>query len=493
MKYTNLLLACTLLAGPGLSGFSQEDPEGKLLKEFHHISSHEILDWAARLSSPEFNGRMTGSPEYLAAAEWVAGMLESWKIKPAGEEGSFFQWFDHGYNEVHNLGSLSLHIPVKNSPEIIKHYTFPDGYFPGMNSGSGEVTAEVVFVAYGVTAPELGYDDYSNIDVTGKIVLMCRDVPYKDVRNPEYSKWVKYCYHRYKLENAVKHGAAGMLYIDGLHANPNISYDPGFIWCGIGDEVLNDLFAGQKKTYSEIMAGIDKSFKPASFSMGRKVTVKASTTWHEGKSCNVLGMIEGTDPDLKHELIVAGAHLDAVGNCGVWLPGALDNASGCVDIMAAAKAIAASQIPLKRSILFAFFGGEETGLVGSGLLAEKLVKEKTDVVCYINLDMVGNGRGFFIAGGKTYPGLLKHFEKANSSFIHRSLGSSESRPHYGRPRSDAAHFEKAGIPTMSLFTTQTVLPVYYHLPGDDINALTPEIMEDAAKLLYLSLISIANE
>ncbi|MGC9470291.1 MAG: M28 family peptidase [Bacteroidales bacterium] len=489
-----LTLICTGLfiwTSAGLNG--QEPGRGPLMEQFHAISSHDLLDWAATLSSPEFNGRMTGSPGFLKASAWVAENLEKWGIQPAGDEGTYFQWFEHGYNEVHDPGGLSLHIPVKGGDTIIKRYSFPDGYFPGMNSGSGEVTAEVVFVGYGVTAPELDYDDYAGVDVKGKIVMFCRDVPYKDTRNPEYSKWVKYCYHHYKLDNAVKHGAAGMIYIDGLHANPNISYHPGFVWCGIGDEVLNDLFAGQKHSYREVMDNIDKGFKPQSFPTGKMMTISASTTWHEGKACNVLGMIPGTDPDLKDEWVVVGAHLDAVGNCGVLLPGALDNASGCVDIMGAARAMAAAGIPLKRSVLFAFFGGEETGLVGSGLLAQKLKQEGKKVAAYINLDMVGNGTGFHLAGGSTYPEVYKHFEAANEKYLHRSLGSSEVRPHYGRPRSDAAHFEKAGIPTMSLYTTRSVKPVHYHLPGDDVHSLTPEIMEDAAKLLFLSLTGIANE
>jgi len=107
--------------------------------------------------------------------------------------------------------------------------------------------------------------------------------------------------------------------------------------------------------------------------------------------------------------------------------------------------------------------------------------------------MVGNGMGFHLAGGSTYPEVYKHFKAANEKYLHRSMGASEVRPHYGRPRSDATHFEKAGIPTMSLYTTRSVKPVYYHLPGDDVHSLTPEIMEDAARLLFLSLTGIANE
>jgi hypothetical protein len=473
--------------------FCQDDFQQKLMKQFHQVSSEEVFSYASKLASPEFNGRMSGSPQFIKAAQWVAGMLQSWGIKPAGDEGTFFQWFDQGYNEVHNLGGLSLFIMQKDGGVITKKYNFLEGYFPGMNSGNGEVTAEVVFTGYGVTAPELNYDDYKNVDVKGKIVMFARDVPYKDARNPEYAKWVKYCYHQYKIENAARHGAIGMLYMDGIQANPNITYIPGFIWCGVSDEVVNDLFAGQKISCKDRLAEIDKSFKPASFNIGRKVTITASTTWHEGKSCNVLGMIEGTDSVLKKELIVVGAHLDAVGNCGVLLPGALDNASGCADIMGAVKAMASSSIAFKRSLMFAFFGSEETGLIGSRLLAEKLTKEKRNIKCMINLDMVGNGMGLFLGGGKSYPEILKYFEDANSQLLHRDFGSSENSTNYGRPRSDAANFERLGFPTMSIWVSQGVKKVYYHAPGDTPDALTPEIMEDVAKLLYVALTRWATE
>jgi hypothetical protein len=107
--------------------------------------------------------------------------------------------------------------------------------------------------------------------------------------------------------------------------------------------------------------------------------------------------------------------------------------------------------------------------------------------------MVGNGTGFFVSNGKSYPKLFEHFEKANEKFLHREMAASEQRKNYGRPRSDASLFENAGIPTFSLWTRNSVFPVYYHQPLDKTNVLTPEIMEDAAKLLYLGILGVAND
>jgi hypothetical protein len=495
MRKILFLLLALILSGSH-SAFSQDNFESKLLKHFHTIQSEELMTWIEKLCSPEFNGRLTGTPEYIASAEWVAGKLREWGIKPAGDNGNYFQWFNFPYTEINDIGSLTLDLVQTDGAVIRKNYTYPDDYYPGMNSGNGEITAEVVFVGYGVTAPELNYDDYDGVDVKGKIVLMNRDVPYSYPGNPEYKKWVAYCYHQYKLENAVKHGASGMLYIDGALANPNISYDPSIIVCGIGPQPLTDIFAGSKTTHEEVLDTIKKTFKPASFGTGKIVTIKANTTRHpEGKACNVIGMIEGNDPVLKNEAIIIGGHLDAVGRAGKIVNGALDNASGVVDIMGAAKAMALSGIGLKRTVIFLFLGGEEVGLIGSKEYTNKPVFTVDKTVAFINLDMVGNGTGLSVSAGSPYQDLLNYFEKANTQYIHRPLHTSAPVPgtYYGRPRSDGVVFSMAGYRTMSIGTTGGYKKVYYHLPGDDPDALTIDIMEDAAKILYVAIINMAND
>lgn len=483
-----------------LTAFSSQAPaqqtdEQLILKYFHSISSEEIADWMAELCSPKYNGRLAGTPEYIAAAEWAAEQMSNWGLKPAGDNGSFFQWFDHPYTVVNEIGSLELHIPQKDGYVIRKSYSAPEDFYPGMNSGSGEVTAEVVWVGYGTTAPELNYDDYSNIDVKGKIVLMNRDVPFKDVLDPEYAKWVRYCYHQYKADNAARHGAVGMLYIDGNSANPNISYNESLVITGIGPVPLSDILAGLGKDNKSLLEQIDKSFKPASFATGKVITMKANTTRHqEGRTCNVAGMIEGTDPVLKDEVIIIGGHFDAVGNAGgLFVAGGFDNASGSVDIMAAAKALATSGVKLKRTVLFLLIGGEEVGLLGSKHYTKNPLFPKEKTVTYINLDMVGNGTGLAVSASENCQGLTEYFTKANERYIHRPMRRSISRgSFYGRPRSDGLVFLADGFRTMSLSTTDAVKPVYYHLPGDDETAVTPEIMEDVAKLIYLAFIDMAN-
>jgi Zn-dependent M28 family amino/carboxypeptidase len=322
--------------------------------------------------------------------------------------------------------------------------------------------------------------------------MMETGIPYS-ANDSVQKNWEPYSYHRYKFQHAMELGAAGLLYVSKI-ANPNTSYLKGFVYAHIGEPVAEELFAGTGQKYAETHTAITKSIKPNSFALHKKVKITASTSYFpDSRSCNVIGIVEGSDPKLKEEAIILGAHLDAVGSPGCLFPGALDNASGSVDILAAARALASSAIKPARTVIFAFFGGEECGLYGSKKMVESPVWPKEKVVCMINLDMVGNGTGFQLANGKSFPDITKYFEDANAKYLHRDFGSSLARVSYSRPRTDGAIFDKAGYKTLHLYTSGTVKTVYYHAPLDNTDALTPEIMEDAAKLLYLGVLGLAND
>lgn len=468
---------------------AQENNENeKIAKTFHSVSSNELVQFAGELSSEKFQGRLSGSAQYLQAAQWCAAKFREWGVKPANN-GSFFQYFPNEYSDVLSLGE----VVYSNNGEQTK-LKFLDDYLPGSNSSNGSVEAELVYVGYGITAPELGYDDYKNVDVKGKIVVLERDVPYTN-NDPTLAKWTPYAYHRYKFRNAVAHGAAGMIY-NSMVANPNTVNLDGFIYAHVSTAVVEKIFADAGKDYAEVNKQLKNMEVPSfAFPAGQKVKITAETMYHpDGEACNVVGMIEGSDPVLKNEVIIVGGHLDGQGQMGnVMFPSALDNASGIADILGAAKAFVTSEIKPKRSVLFILLGGEECGLYGSEFYAKNPLFPINKTLLMINLDMVGNGTGFFLGGGKSHPELFSHFEKANNSWIHRDLQANEASINYGRPRSDESNFENVGIPTFGLWTRNSVFPVYYHDPRDKTDVLTPEIMEDAAKLLYLGILGIAND
>ena len=496
-----LILCISLFLASGqLSAQNQRSgEETKLLKAFHQISSQPLYDWVKELSSEKYQGRLTGTEGFDQAARWVISFLSSWGLQPAGDQGTFLQAFPNPYTLVLDRGEVSLHLPVaagnkKKSAEIKKYYRYEDEYFPGGTSASGEVTAEVIYVGFGITAPELGYDDYQGVDVRGKIVLMESEVPVSPDKDPEtFKKWRPYSFHQYKLQNAAAHGAKGLLYYYGPIVNPNNDYIEGFLYSHVGRSVVDDIFAGSGQTYEETAAAIRKSLKPRSFATGKIFTIKNKTEYHpEGLGYNLLAKVEGQDPVLKDEVIIIGGHLDHVGSCPDLMPGADDNASAVAVMMGVAQAMMKSEVKPKRTVLFAFFGAEEQGVKGSEFYLEHPVFDLNKTIGLINLDGVGSGDRIFVLAGKNFPWLYAPLDRANSSYIHRQLGTNYWS-NVARPRLDAARFLDKNIPSLSFSVSGLELPYStYHNTRDNLSIINPEILEDLARLLFMGVMELAT-
>jgi hypothetical protein len=465
--------------------------EQKILQVLHSISSHTLFDYVKELASDKYEGRLTGTEGYNASADWVAAHFADWGIKPAGDNNTYLQAFPNPYTLIFEDCEVSLNIPVKDS-FIKKIYTYEDEFIPGSTSGSGEVTAEVIYVGYGITAPELGYDEYKGMDVKGKIVLMEREAPVSPSENPElFMKWRPYSFHQYKLENAVAHGAKGMLYNYGPISNPNNAYDEDFIYSHVGDSAVADAFSGTGKVHKEVVEKIKSDLKPQSFSTGKVFTIKNTTEHHpDGVGSNVIGILEGTDPKLKDEVIIVGGHLDHLGRCYEIMPGANDNASAVAVILGLAEALSKSAIQPRRSILFNCFGAEEQAVAGSKYYLEHPVVPLEKTVAFINMDGVGCGDKISATAAENYPEFWEYIKRANDQYIHREIF-----PRYfannARPRLDAARFMWKGVPTISFAVLGA--PSFYHITKDDIDTITPEILEDMTQLLYLAVLDMANQ
>jgi Zn-dependent M28 family amino/carboxypeptidase len=463
----------------------------------HAVSSHTLFDYVKELASPRYQGRLTGTPGYDAAARWCAQFLNDWKIKPAGDNGTYEQHFPNPYTLVLPGARLSLRVPISATEFIEKTYAYEDDYFPGSTSDSGTVTAEVVYVGYGITAPELGYDDYAGMDVKGKLVLVEPEVPTLSIADKEpdlFKKWRPYSFHDYKVQNAAKHGAAGMIYNYHI-ANPNCVFVKGFLLTYVGRPVVNDVFAGTGKNHDELVKSIVANRKPVSFETKKTMTVKNVTEHHpEGIGSNVIGILEGTDPELKNEPIIIGAHLDHLGLNDQLMPGANDNASADAVLLGVAEALAKPGIPLKRSVIFILFGAEEQGVKGSEWYVNHPIVPNAKVKGMINLESVGRGETISGGSGRNYPDLWAYFERNNTKYIHRQVRTTQNA-NLARPRQDAAHFMWAGIPTISFGTGggRQVPVATYHTTHDTIEWITPEIMEDLARLVYLAVVEMASK
>lgn len=363
-----------------------------------------------------------------------------------------------------------------------------DGWFAGGMTSNGEVTADVVYAGFGVTAPELGYDDYKDIDVKGKIVLVEGETP-NISRNPDsLAMWYKHTLHQTKLNNAAAHGAAGLLYkwVPG----PNAPYNPGFVYCHVTDTVVNDIFRGTGKTYKETIRQIYKTQKPASFHTGKRAHIKMNATYNPNATGkNILGMIKGSDPILCNEYVIISAHLDHLGMIPFLIEGANDNNSSSAAMLGVAEALAKSKIKPKRSIIFMSVDGEEAGLTGSTYYTNHPLVPQNKVAAILNLEQVGVGEMLGANYHYKYPELAELSEKANDRYVHRRLFTSET--HFlTRPRTDGAVFMKAGYPCIDLWALGGG---YYHHPKDNTQSINPDILRAATEWLYWTTIFIADK
>ena len=135
------------------------------IKALYTTTETDLRDWMSYLTSPECRGRLTGDPGFFRAVNYTANLFKEWGLEPGGDNGTYFQNFPHPYTEVKEGGYFNLYVPV-NKDWVAKDYPYPDHYMVGGTSDSGELKKlDLVYVGYGITAPELNYDDYKGIDV----------------------------------------------------------------------------------------------------------------------------------------------------------------------------------------------------------------------------------------------------------------------------------------------------------------------------------------
>jgi hypothetical protein len=453
-----------------------------------------LYEYVCQLASERYEGRLTGTRGYREAARWAADLIKRWQIRPKGDNGTYFQDFANPYTLVLESGEVVLHIPVGGKDTVRKSYKYEEEFFPGSTSDAGSVTSEIVYVGYGITAPELNYDDYKGINVRGKIVMFEPEVPVSPDRSRElFMKWRPYSFHDYKMRNAFAHGAAGVLYNYHI-VNPNCVFIKGLLVNYVGRAVINDVFKGTGKIRDTLLQVIRRELHPLSFNTGKRATITCVTEHHaEGIASNVIGFMEGNDPTLKNEVIIIGAHLDHVGMNHLLMPGANDNASGVAVLLGTAEALARVSGSLKRSVLFLLFAAEEQGVKGSEFYLAHPVVPSTSVKAFINLESIGRGERIQVGAGKNYPLLWQTVERNNGKYIHRVL-STDSSANLARPRQDAAHFLWADIPTIGIGTYGSPPPpvATYHTTRDKPEYITPEILEDVARLMVLTIVEMAR-
>ncbi len=428
------------------------------------------------LASSGLEGRRAGTVGAQVAAAYVAQRFATLGLLPAGDNGSYFQDFSFVANVTPGTQS------VLRFSGAVTYQAPPQDFSPVPFSAAGEAEGEVVFVGYGISAPDAGYDEYQGVDVKGKVVLLLRFSPAGDEPSSPFAPYLPL---RRKVSDAVAKGAAAVLIATGPASQESgepvkVPFDYSFADAGvpvmaIATSLAEKLFADQGFSLRELQERMDTRREPASRPLAVLAHIRADLQPERRKTANVLAILPGSDPQLGHELVVVGAHYDHLGFGGPGSNslapevravhnGADDNASGVAALLEIARQLAAK--PPKRSVLFVAFGAEEMGLLGSSYLIQNFPLPKDWVVAMVNLDMVGRpkkGPSLTLGGYGTAQEWAELIPRLNRK--HR-LKLTTSAGGYGA--SDHSSFYSAGIPVLFFFTGAHE---DYHKPSDDAEKL----------------------
>lgn len=457
------------------------------------ITASEIQDHINYLASDSLEGRFTGSKGGEMAAEYIEADFKSTGLQPLFN-GSFRQNFPFvaGIKLTDNNKFLLTINGEELNPKI------EDEYIPAPFSGNVDYHGEIVFAGYGISAPDLKYDDYKDVDVKGKAVVIMRYNP--EGANP-HSEFGKFSAYRYKVNIAKEKGASAVIFVSGYIPKDDedklmkLRYDGAGPVTDIGviqvKRVFADkLFKAEGLDFKSVQEKIDSLKTPDSFTFkNSKVVISTGVEEITKTADNIGGYLEGNDPQLKNEYIVIGAHYDHLGwgETGSLYTGSVpqihngadDNASGTAGVMELAEKFASQKDQLKRSIIFLCFSGEELGLIGSSYFTNNPSVPIDKIDAMVNLDMVGRlnpENQLTIYGTGTSTGFKDLLNTDNKDFNFKLTFNDEG---YGP--SDQSSFYAKNIPVLFFFTgTHTD----YHRPTDDADKINSKGEEEVIKYVY---------
>jgi hypothetical protein len=439
------------------------------------------------LSSKELWGRLAGSDGYYKAANYSKNEFEKFGLKPIFN-GSYFQKFYIEFNDI--TGPCELYIKRGNTM-----YPFELGkdFVCRGFTGSGEIEAEVVFCGYGFSEPD--YDDYSNIDVRGKIVMIFKQIPSWKLNENSWNSSL-----RYRANVAYQKGAIGTILVS-KPLDPQVQKPIGSVMDGEGTMLLNyphihidtlvanEILVNCIYDLATLQRIIDSTKKPFSINTNTiaKISVKANYDPHR-ETMNVGGIIEGNDSILKKTYVVIGAHLDHVGGQAgkIYFPGANDNASGSSAVLEIARLLSQKKDKLKRSVIFMLFSNEESGLQGSQYFVDNCPVPLNDIVAMINLDCIAYGDSIKVGNGKSCPVLWETVRK-----IDKQTTQLMTEDTWFGGGADAQAFHNAGIPSIYFVTTNSYQ--HLHLTTDTPETLNEKLFSAVVNLAYKTAFNLLTE
>ena len=457
------------------------------------ISEGELQDHIKYLSSDSLKGRQTGTPGDSLAALYIKNQLASAGLVPISGDG--FQ----RYEVTDKVIAGKKNFLSVNGEKFVASNDF----MPFPFSGNSELEADIVFAGYGfsINNDSLKWNDYDDTDVKGKWVLILRGDP-----EPEksVSGFIPFNSDRDKALLAKDMGASGVLMVSGPLTDANDTFESlsseGYsveipvlrIKRGVADKILNKT----KRNVAELERTINSTRKTGGFVTGAKVYAGSEIIKIKSTTRNVVMVLPGEGEALKNEYVIIGGHFDHLGMGGsssrardtvAVHHGADDNASGTGAMIELAEKFALTKGSHKRSMIFAAFSGEESGLLGSKYFTENPPVDLTKVNAMINLDMIGrlnDSSSLQIGGAGTAEG-LKRIVRSLSDTTSINLAFSDE----GYGPSDHSSFYGKNIPVL-FYSTGAHLD--YHTPSDTWDKINYPGMVMISDLIYRVAADFAN-
>ncbi|MBO0361013.1 M28 family peptidase [Hymenobacter sp. BT186] len=504
-------------------------PPKALRKPLSKVSAAGYRAHVQYLADDKLRGRLPGTAGYQLAVDYVISQYQKYGVLPAGENGTYLQTVR--LRRAFTEPGATLQIQPVQGPARPLTYGQDFTFYPNPAETSTTVTAPLVFAGFGISAPELGYDDYAGLDATGKIVVVTRQEPrqFPDAVRLYNTDLLTV------LQTAARHGAVGVLLaavkpnvkppepIKGLvsvlnaggkvEVSRTYSGAPLRIVGSISAAALQQLFSGAATDTTRALAAL-RAGKPASVALLPRLAATQRSRYQDVESYNVVGKVPGADPQLRDEYVVHTAHLD---HLGVGAPiegdslynGAHDNATGVASLLEIAGVYSRLKEKPRRSVLLTMVTGEEMGLMGSAYFARNPTVPKNQLVANINTDMPTIIAPLLsvVALGAENSSLATPVAEATRMM---SLSVEvDPEPAQNRfIRSDQYSFVTQGIPALHIKygnktadgrhnlseQVQQWRARYYHKPQDDLNGIFDfEAGRQYAQLNFLIGYLIANE
>lgn len=465
------LVALTIFQAPALA----TEP-GDFTRLAAQISSEQLMQTVQDLA--RFEGRQSGTPGGDAAAVYLKSRLSDATLQPFPVRAAQID--------------TPLRADIQTAERSVPLHLGRD-FLPIVSAAPAEkISAPVIFVGYGISAPSQGLDEYAELPVAGKVVLFLRGQP---------KGFAGRLTHGDKVRTARAKGAVAYLTVTGPVLSPyeqrrGMTTKPVLLYEGMHAEALPGLWLDPSaadtilkpvgRSLRSFQEEMDQTLAARSAETGTQITIEIRPRLSDATASNVLAWWSGSDPDLSQETIIVGAHHDHFGvQGGLAFPGADDNASGTAVLLEIARALSTTGIRPKRSILFLFFAGEEQGLLGSRFYVSHPASPLKTVKAMVNVDHAGVGNGKITVG-------LSKIEKAVAQAPAEKVAMSDKLELFGMfPGGDHVPFAEAGIPTAAIVTSGPHPD--FHQPTDTPDKIKPDLLAAVTRYTLALVLALANE